>query len=103
LTFFEGVEPSFSIIQHSAFRSLISGLKVRPLDVRCGLTKQQAIEVITRNNAGILGVNKILGTLEKGKWASFVCWNGDPFELSNYPVRVVGEGQDLIGDIVKES
>jgi imidazolonepropionase-like amidohydrolase len=68
--------------------------------LRCGLTKQQAIEIITRNNAGILGVNSILGTLEKGKWASFVCWNGDPFELSNYPVRVVGEGQDLIGDIV---
>jgi len=63
--------------------------------LRCGLNRQQAIEVITRRNAEILGIHGFLGTLEKGKWASFACWNGDPFDLGSWPVRVWGEGRLL--------
>jgi imidazolonepropionase-like amidohydrolase len=66
--------------------------------VRAGLSRQQALEVICRGNAQILGLNKILGTLEKGKWASFVCWNGDPFELTSYPTAVFGEGVLLFSE-----
>ena len=62
---------------------------------RSGFTKQQAIEIISRRNAEILGINKILGTLERGKWASFLCWSGDPFDLTNFPVAVYGEGMQL--------
>jgi imidazolonepropionase-like amidohydrolase len=61
--------------------------------LRCGLSRQQAIEIITRRNAEILGIHGFLGTLEKGKWASFACWNGDPFDLASWPVRVWGEGR----------
>jgi len=60
--------------------------------LRAGFSKQQALEIICRGNARILGLEKRLGTLEKGKWASFVCWNGDPFELTRYPLAVYGEG-----------
>ncbi|MDX1709257.1 MAG: amidohydrolase family protein, partial [Desulfobacterales bacterium] len=63
--------------------------------LRAGLSKQQAIELISRRNAKILGLDDRLGTLEKGKWASFVCWNGDPFDLASYPVAVYGEGELL--------
>ena len=63
--------------------------------IRAGLSKQQAIEVLSRKNAEILGINNILGTLEEGKWASFTCWNGDPFDLTVYPVAVYGEGELL--------
>ena len=63
--------------------------------VRAGMSKQQAVELVTRQNAAILELGKKLGTLEKGKWASFICWNGDPFDLANYPVAVYGEG-DLL-------
>jgi imidazolonepropionase-like amidohydrolase len=63
--------------------------------MRAGLSRQQAIELISRRNAQIIGIADRLGTLEKGKWASFVCWNGDPFDLSSYPVAVYGEGQLL--------
>jgi imidazolonepropionase-like amidohydrolase len=63
--------------------------------LRAGLSKQQAIELISRRNSKILGLDDRLGTLEKGKWASFVCWNGDPFDLTSYPVAVYGEGQLL--------
>ncbi len=63
--------------------------------LRAGLTKQQAIELLTRTNAKILGVDDRLGTLQRGKWASMAGWNGDPFELASFPIMVVGEGKVL--------
>jgi imidazolonepropionase-like amidohydrolase len=66
--------------------------------MRAGLAKQEAIELVTRRNAEILDLDKILGTLERGKWASFSCWNSDPFDLSSYPLAVYGEGQLLYSE-----
>jgi imidazolonepropionase-like amidohydrolase len=66
--------------------------------VRAGFSQQQAVELVTRQNAKILGLTRILGTLEKGKWASFVCWNGDPFNMASYPLAVYGEGALLFED-----
>jgi imidazolonepropionase-like amidohydrolase len=66
--------------------------------VRCGLTKAQAIELVTLKNATILGIEARLGSLEKGKWASFCCWNGDPFDMTSHPVAVYGEGTLLYKD-----
>jgi len=62
---------------------------------RCGLNRKEAIEIITRRNAQILGIDGFLGTLGKGKWASFTCWNGDPFDVTRYPVKVVAEGETV--------
>ncbi len=66
--------------------------------LRAGMTKQEAIEIVTRRNAEILGVDRILGTLERGKWASFICWNEDPFDLASYPMAVYGEGRLLCSE-----
>jgi imidazolonepropionase-like amidohydrolase len=66
--------------------------------LRLGLTKEQAIGVITHQNAKILGLWQQLGTLERGKWASFIGWNGDPFDLTKYPVAVYGEGKQVYGE-----
>lgn len=63
--------------------------------LRSGYSKQQAVELLTRTNASLLGIEDRLGTLEKDKWASFICWNGDPFDLESYPVAVYGEGRLL--------
>jgi imidazolonepropionase-like amidohydrolase len=63
--------------------------------MRAGLSRQQAIELISRRNAQIIGIDTLVGTLQKGKWASFVCWNGDPFDLTSYPLAVYGEGELL--------
>jgi imidazolonepropionase-like amidohydrolase len=65
---------------------------------RAGLSKQQAIEIVSRGNANVLGLSKLLGTLEKAKWASFTCWSGDPFDLTSYPVAVYGEGKLLYSE-----
>jgi len=65
---------------------------------RAGLSKRQAVELVSRKNAEILGVEKMLGTLQKGRWASFACWNGDPFDITSYPTAVYGEGKLLFAD-----
>lgn len=61
--------------------------------LRVGYTKEQAIQIITKNNAEVLGIDNILGTIEKGKWASFVLWTGDPFDLASFPRSCYGEGE----------
>jgi imidazolonepropionase-like amidohydrolase len=60
--------------------------------LRAGLSRQQAIELVTYKNAGILGIDDRLGTLQRGKWASFIGWSGDPFDMASYPAVVYGEG-----------
>lgn len=66
--------------------------------LRLGLSMQEAIEIITRRNAEILGVDAFLGTLARGKWASFIGWNGDPMSMACHPVAVYGEGEQLYGE-----
>ena len=66
--------------------------------LRCGLDKNQALAIITKNNAEILGIGRELGTLEAGKWASFICWNGDPFDLTSYPVAIYAEGKQIYSE-----
>ena len=88
-----GVEYGF-MTDHPVTLSGVLFLQTRWF-TRCGLSKQEAVELVTRKNAGLIGVAKVLGTLEKGKWASFTCWNGDPFDITKYPVAVYGEGELL--------
>ena len=66
--------------------------------IRAGISKQAAIELVSRQNAQILGIDDRLGTLQRGKWASFICWSGDPFDLASYPEAVYGEGQLLYAE-----
>ena len=66
--------------------------------LRSGMSRQQAIELVTRKNASILGIDDRLGTLQRGKWASFICWSGDPFDMATYPKAVYGEGGLLYSD-----
>ena len=66
--------------------------------IRAGLSKQQAVELVSRKNAEVLGIQHVLGCLERGKWASFICWNQDPFDLASYPLAVYGEGNLIYSD-----
>ena len=50
------------------------------LAVREGLTCDQAWEAVTINPAKVIGVEDRIGSLEIGKDADIVIWNGDPFE-----------------------
>jgi len=58
-----------------------------------GLAWEQALEAVTLNPARIFGVEGELGSLEPGKRADLVIWDGDPFELSTRPVMVLVDGR----------
>lgn len=60
--------------------------------LRFGATKEQCISYVSSRPAEILGLDN-LGTIEKGKLASFSVWNNDPFVLGSYPKIVFGEGK----------
>ena len=56
-----------------------------------GLTRDQALSVITRNPAEIFGMTDT-GTIVAGKRADLVVWDGDPLELASAPVAVLIDG-----------
>lgn len=56
-----------------------------------GLTRGQALAMITRAPAQIFGLTD-LGTLETGKRGDVVVWDGDPLELTSAPTAVLIDG-----------
>lgn len=46
--------------------------------LRTGLTEEQAMTTVTSNAAKLLRIDNRVGSLEPGKDADFVVWNGDP-------------------------
>jgi len=46
--------------------------------VRAGMDPEEALALVTINPAKILGIDHLVGSLENGKDADFVIWNGDP-------------------------
>ncbi|WP_428328244.1 amidohydrolase family protein [Mucilaginibacter sp.] len=52
-----------------------------------GLTKEQAISMITLNNAKILGIDKTVGTLEAGKDATLFISKGDALDMISIDVQ----------------
>lgn len=52
-----------------------------------GLTKEQALSMITMNNAKILGIDKTTGTLETGKDANLFISGGDALDMITIDVQ----------------
>ena len=46
-----------------------------------GMSREEAIKLVTFNPAKQLGIDKRVGSLEAGKDADFVVWSGDPFSV----------------------
>ncbi|MEE4209735.1 MAG: amidohydrolase family protein, partial [Parvularcula sp.] len=59
-----------------------------------GMDHTAAMRAVTLVPARIFGLDRELGTLERGKLADVVIWNGDPFELSSRPSHVFVEGNE---------
>jgi imidazolonepropionase-like amidohydrolase len=58
-----------------------------------GLPWNAALAAVTLNPAAIYGMDFTLGSLEAGKQASFVVWDGDPLELTSAAVQVYAAGR----------
>lgn len=57
-----------------------------------GMSHADAISLVTRRNAEVIGIGKTHGAIEKGKVASLLVWDTDPLHLSAIPKVVVAEG-----------
>jgi imidazolonepropionase-like amidohydrolase len=62
-----------------------------------GMSDVDAVNLITRRNAEILGIDDDLGTVEDGKLASLVVWNAEPLTLGAFPKAVYAEGRRIRG------
>ena len=60
-----------------------------------GCSDVEALQMITLNPARILGVSHKLGSIEKGKQASFVLCTGDLLEVAPKVTRAWGAGKEL--------
>lgn len=61
-----------------------------------GLTKEQAVSMITLNNAKILGIDKTTGTLEAGKDANLFISKGDALDMLTLDVqKAFIQGRDI--------
>ena len=61
--------------------------------VASGMKHAQALRAITLTPAEMFGLSRDLGTLERGKLADIVVWDGDPLELTTRPTHVFIEGE----------
>jgi len=53
----------------------------------------QAMNALTINAARVLGIDSQTGSLEEGKQADVVLFNGDPFEYTTSAEQVIINGQ----------
>lgn len=57
-----------------------------------GLSKSDALSLITIDAAKILGIDKRVGSLEKGKDADVALYDGDPFEWTSHCIGTIING-----------
>jgi imidazolonepropionase-like amidohydrolase len=79
---FEGYVPKSRIILFEAAAAMIHGLPY-----------EEALKAITINPARLLGLEKRIGSIEKGKDADLVLFNGDPFEYTTKACIVIIDGK----------
>ena len=63
--------------------------------VAYGLSWDDALGAVTMAPAEILGVSSSVGSLQPGRDANLVVWDGDPFEFSTRAVRVLLHGREI--------
>ncbi len=86
---FEGYVPKTRVILYEA---AIAAANELPYN--------EALKAITINPAKLLGLDKRIGSIEKGKDADMVLYDGDPFEYTTHVCKVIIDGV-LVADNCK--
>jgi imidazolonepropionase-like amidohydrolase len=86
---FEGYVPKTRVI---LFEAAVAAANLLPYD--------EALKAITINPARLLGLDKQIGSIEKGKDADLVLFDGDPFEYTTHVCKVIIDGE-LVSDLCK--
>jgi imidazolonepropionase-like amidohydrolase len=81
-TGFEGYVPKTRVLRHEAAIAMVNGLGF-----------DRALRAITLDAARILGIDDRYGSLEVGKAADLVLYDGDPFEHATHVVNTVIGGR----------
>jgi imidazolonepropionase-like amidohydrolase len=58
-----------------------------------GLGRERALSAITLDAARILGIDRQYGSIEPGKVADLVLYDGDPFEFTTHVTRTISNGR----------
>jgi imidazolonepropionase-like amidohydrolase len=81
-TAFEGYVPKTRVLRHEAAQAMVNGLGY-----------ERALGAITRDAAVILGIADRFGSLEPGKVADLVLYDGDPFENTTHVTHTILGGR----------
>lgn len=69
------------------------------LAVKYGLPYEEGIKAITINAARILGLDDRIGSIDAGKDADLVLWDGDPLSVDGKPQMVMVNGEIALNKI----
>jgi len=70
-------------------------LRCAAIGVRAGMTREGALRGLTLSGAEMLGLEKMVGSLEPGKDADLVILNGDPFSVYSHVEQTWVEGRKV--------
>jgi len=65
-----------------------------------GLSMREALATVTIDAARILGLDKRIGSIERGKDADLAMYDGDPFEYTTHCVGTIINGQ-IVSEVVR--
>ena len=81
-TGFEGYVPKTRVLRHEAAMAVAAGMR-----------EERALRAITINAAKLLGIEKEYGSIEVGKVADLVLYDGDPFEHATHVTQTIMRGK----------
>lgn len=81
-TGFEGYVPKTRVLRYEA-----------AMAVAGGMSKERALRAVTFNAAKLLGIDKDYGSIEAGKVADLVLYDGDPFEHTTHVTQTIMRGK----------
>ena len=81
-TGFESYVPKTRVVRHEAGMAMVNGLGF-----------ERALSAITLDAAKILGIDDRFGSLEPGKVADLVLYDGDPFEHATHVTATIQDGR----------
>ncbi|HBI45213.1 MAG TPA: amidohydrolase, partial [Planctomycetales bacterium] len=81
-TGFEGYVPKTRVLRYEAAMAMVNGLG-----------RERALAAVTLDAARILGVDDRVGSIEPGKAADLVLYDGDPFEHTSHVIYTIQDGR----------
>ena len=81
-TGFEGYVPKTRVLRYEAAMAMVNGLG-----------HDRALAAITLDAAKILGIDDRVGSIEPGKVADLVLYDGDPFEHATHVTHTIMDGR----------